>query len=356
MTATERTRRSGLLGAVPLPVLLLVLLVAVLVSAIVAVGLGPVPVPSAKVADILARHLSGSASPASPQDFIVWNLRAPRVLQGVFVGVALSVAGLLAQAMVRNPLGDPYLLGLSSGAGLGAVLVLTTAGSALVGLFTLPAAAFGGAMAAAVVVFAFARTRGRLQPSRMIMAGIAIGQLLSGGISVLLLNTRDADVQRQVLFWLLGSLAGAQWPPALTSAAVVAALTVVSAVLAGRVNLLVLGDDGAAALGVTAARLRGGLFLVVGLLTGTAVAVSGSIGFVGLIVPNLTRLLVGADHRRAVGVCALLGALLVVWSDTAARLVLAPTELPIGILTAAVGVPMFLYVLRRSAAGTVGLS
>lgn len=356
VTTSRRTRRSGLLGTTPLPVLISVLLVTLVISAVISVGLGPVSIPPATVAKILGEHLFGGTSTPGPQDFIVWNLRTPRVLQGMFVGAALSIAGLLAQAMVRNPLGDPYILGLSSGAGLGAVLLLTTAGATGFGLLTLPAAAFGGAMATAVVVFAFARSGGRLQPSRMIMSGIAIGQLLSGAISFLLLNTKDVDAQQQVLFWLLGSLAGAHWPLALTCAVVIAVLIVVSAALAGRVNLLVLGDDGAAALGLNAARLRGGLFVVVGLLTGTAVAVSGSIGFVGLIVPNLTRLLVGADHRRAVGVCALLGALLLVWSDTAARLALSPTELPIGILTAAVGVPVFLYVLRRSAAGTVGLS
>lgn len=352
----ERPHGSGLLGAVPLFALIPVLLVLVVGSAIVAIGLGPIAIPPSTAARILRDHLIGSVPATGPQDFIVWNLRVPRVLQGLFVGAGLSVAGLLAQAMVRNPLGDPYLLGLSSGAGLGAVLVLTTAGATVLGLLTLPLAAFSGAMVTALVVLALARTHGRLQPARMIMAGIAIGQLLSGAISFLLLRTQDIDAQQQVLFWLLGSLAGAQWPLALTCAALVSLLVALSTALAGRVNLLVLGDDGAAALGLNAARLRGGLFVIVGLLTGAAVAVSGSIGFVGLIVPNLTRLLVGADHRRAFPVCALLGALLLVWSDTAARLILSPSELPIGILTAAIGVPFFLIVLRRSAAGTVGLS
>jgi iron complex transport system permease protein len=351
----RRARAGGQLGAVPTGLVAAVLVALVAVSAVVSVGLGPVSIPPGEVVALLRAHLPGGSPVPGPADFIVWELRTPRVLQGLAVGAGLAVAGMLVQAMVRNPLGDPYVLGLSSGAAVGAVLVITTVGAAG-GLLATPLAAFAGAMGTAVVVFAFARSRGLLHPGRMIMAGIAIGQLLAGVTSFLLLRTRDVDAQQQVLFWLLGSLAGAQWSLAAVSGAVVGALLVVTALAAGRLNLLVLGDDAAAALGADAARLRAGLFVVVGLLTGTVVAVSGSIGFIGLIVPNLARMLVGADHRRVLPVSALLGALVVVWSDTAARLVLAPTELPIGILTAAIGVPFFLLVLRRSAAGAVGVS
>jgi iron complex transport system permease protein len=350
-----RERAGGLLGRIPLGLLVAGLAAVLVVSALVAIGLGPVSIAPGRVASIVAGHLTGRVQDG-PDDFIVWNLRAPRVLQGIFVGVGLSVAGLLTQAMVRNPLGEPYILGLTSGAGAGAVLVLTTAGAGAAGLVTLPLAAFGGAVTTALLVFGFSRVHGRIQPGRMVMTGVATGQLLAGVISFLLLRTQDVGAQQRILFWILGSLAGAQWPLALTCSAVVLVLTIAAALRAGRLNLLVLGDDGAAALGLDAGRARAVLLVIVALLTGTVVAVSGSIGFVGLIVPNLTRLLVGADHRRALPVCVLLGALLVVWSDTAARLVLAPTELPIGILTAAVGVPLFLVILRRGAAGTVGLA
>ncbi|NUH40119.1 iron ABC transporter permease [Streptomyces samsunensis] len=331
------------------------LLAMLVLSSLVAVGLGPVSIPPGEVTSIVGAHLAGRNAPG-PSDFIVWDLRVPRVLQGVFVGAGLAVAGLLTQAMVRNPLGEPFVLGLTSGAGVGAVLVLTSLGAGVAGLLTLPLAAFGGAVVTALVVFAFSRAQGRIQPGRLVMTGIAIGQLLAGVISFLLLRTHDVNAQQQILFWILGSLAGAQWPLALTCSAVVLVLVLVSAAGAGRLNLLVLGDEGAASLGLDAARVRTVLLGVVALLTGTVVAVSGSIGFIGLIVPNLTRLLVGADHRRALPVTAVLGALLIVWADTAARLVLAPTELPIGILTAAIGVPLFLVILRRGAAGAVGLS
>ncbi|WP_051343296.1 FecCD family ABC transporter permease [Pseudonocardia spinosispora] len=316
---------------------------ALLVSFVLATMVGAVSLPLDLVLDTFRGHLTGSAGPG-PGEFIVWELRAPRVLLGAAVGAGLAVAGLLVQAAVRNPLGDPYVLGLSAGASVGAVLVITS--GVFLTLVT-PLAAFVSTLLTAVVVYLLARVRGRLHAGRMIMAGVALGQLLGGVTSFLLLRTQDPGAQRQVLFWLLGSLAGAEWSVTVRTAVVVAALVAVAVVAAGRLNLLVLGDTAAAALGSDAGRLRALLLVVIALLTGTVVAASGGVGFIGLIVPNLTRLLVGADHRRVLPVCALLGALLVVWADTGARLVLAPTELPIGILTAAIGVPVFLYLLRR---------
>ncbi|WP_017594460.1 FecCD family ABC transporter permease [Nocardiopsis potens] len=341
---------TGRRPAVPLPVLFAGLALLLAGSAVVAVGVGPVGIGPGTVLRILADRLSG-AGPAGPgagyADYIVWELRAPRVVQGVSVGAGLAVAGVVVQAVVRNPVADPHVLGLSSGAAAGAVAVTTTAGSALLGAVTLPAAAFAGALAAGIGVHAVSRTAGTLSRTRLILAGIAVGQLLGGTTSFLVLRAESADAQQQVLFWLLGSLAGARWDLALTCAAAVTALT--AAVLAaGRLNLLVLGDEAASALGLDPGRARAAAFTAAALLTGTVVAVSGTIGFVGLVVPHLARLLVGAEHRRAVPVAALLGALLLVWADTAARTALAPAELPIGILTAAVGVPFFVAALRRS--------
>lgn len=338
------------------PFLLIVGLVATLVvSTVVAIGLGPVSIPADAVARIVVSHLTGMAVDRGPLDFIVWQIRAPRVVQGLAVGAALAVAGAVAQVIVRNPVADPSIIGLSAGASVGAVTVLTGTGTTVFGLLTLPFAAFVGASAAGLVVFVLARGAGTLPPARLIMTGIAVGQLLGGVTSFLLLNTRNADAQQQVLFWLLGSLAGATWPLALTALGVALPLLAVLVVRAGRLDLLTLGDDATAALGVSASRARGGFYLAVGLLTGTAVAVSGSIGFVGLVVPNVVRLLIGADHRRVLPISALAGAIMLVWSDVAARLILAPAELPIGILTAAIGVPVFVYALRRSATGAVGV-
>lgn len=357
MSSAQTTRRRApALAAAPLPALVTVLLAMTGLSMVIAIGLGPVAISPATVARVVVGHLSSAPTIGGPDDFIVWQLRAPRVVQGIAVGAGLALAGLLSQAVIRNPLGDPFIFGLSSGSSVGAVLTITTTGTLALGIFAVPSAAVVGAMFTAVIVFVLSGSAGAVVPGKLVMTGFAVGQFLAGLTSFLLLRTKQPDAQQQVLFWLLGSVAGARWLLATLCAAAVAILCIVTAALAGRLNLLVLGDDGAAALGINAGRTRVALLGLITVLTGTVVAVSGIIGFVGLVIPNLARLLVGADHRRSVPVSALLGALLVVWSDTAARLVLAPTELPIGILTAVIGVPFFLVILRRSSTGMVGLA
>ncbi|WP_108922000.1 iron chelate uptake ABC transporter family permease subunit [Mycobacterium montefiorense] len=349
-------RVAAALAKVPLWALTWPLLAATLASMIVSIGLGPVWVSPTAVARVLVAHLCGGQASSLPNDFIIWQLRAPRVVEGIAIGAGLALAGLLSQALIRNPLGDPFIFGLSSGSSVGAVLVVTTTGAAGLGMLAVPCAAVAGAVVTALLVFGLSRSSGRLVPGKLVMTGCAIGQFLAALTSFLLLHTRRSDAQQQVLFWLLGSIAGARWLFAIPCAAVVAAVCIASGMLSRKLNLLVLGDDAAAALGLNTHRTRLVLLGVITLLTGTAVAVSGTIGFVGMVIPNLARLLVGANHRRSIPVATLLGALLMVWSDTAARLVLAPSELPIGILTAAIGVPVFLGILGRSRTGTVGLA
>ncbi|WP_017596976.1 FecCD family ABC transporter permease [Nocardiopsis lucentensis] len=348
---------------VPLAPLLAGLTVVLAVSCLPAIGVGSVDVPPMTVVRVLADRLAalagadgvpGNGPVPEAEDFIVWRLRAPRVFQAVFVGAGLAVAGAVVQALVRNPVADPHILGLSSGASVGAVLLMTTLGSAALGALALPLAAFAGALVAGLLVFAVARTRGTLEPLRLILVGVAIGQLLGGVTSFLVLRKQSGDAQQQVLFWLLGSLSGARWSSALVCAAAVLALSALLTARAGSLNVLVLGSEGAASLGVDADRSRERLFAAAALLTGTTVAVAGAIGFVGLVVPNLARLLVGADHRRVLPVCALSGALMLVWADLAARTVLRPTELPIGVLTAVVGVPFFVAALRGARGATAG--
>ncbi|WP_017627579.1 FecCD family ABC transporter permease [Nocardiopsis chromatogenes] len=334
---------------IPFPLLLGALAAAVAAAVPLSVGVGAVPVPPQEVLGIVADRLSSPAPAASPEAYIVWELRGPRAVQAVFVGAGLAVAGAVVQALVRNPVADPHLLGLSSGASTGAVLAMAVLGAA--GPLVLPGAAFAGAVAAGLAVFALARARGALEPLRLVLVGVAVGQLLGGATSFLVLRQASGDAQQQVLFWLLGSLAGARWPLALGCAAAVTALLALLTARARTLDALALGAEGAAALGVHADRARAGLFAAAALVTGAVVAVAGAIGFVGLVVPNLARLLVGAGHRRVLPTAALLGALMLVAADLGARTALRPTELPIGILTAVVGVPFFVAALRGDRAG-----
>ncbi|HEX7301904.1 iron ABC transporter permease [Lentzea sp.] len=343
-----RPRRAR---ALPYPVLLIALAAALVASTLLATGVGPVGVPAGEVARILLHHLGGGTDTGAAADLIVWRIRFPRVLLGAVVGAGLALAGAVVQGVVRNPVADPYLLGLSHGASVGAVLVLTT-GAAFLGALTLPLAAFAGATAAMAVVLAMARHRGRLLPMRLILVGVAFGHLFAGVTSFMLACTDSSAAQQQIIFWMLGGLSGAQWATLPVTAAVVAGVTALLLLRARRLNALVLGEEASTALGVNATRLRWYLLVLTTLLTGTVVAVSGGIGFVGLIVPHLARMLVGADHRRMLPVTAVLGAVFLLWADVAARILVAPAELPIGILTAFLGVPFFLLVMRARGLAT----
>lgn len=343
--------KPGRLGMSLMPVTVMALVVALTISAFLAVSLGPSSIPLDQVwRTVLARGISGEAAPDVPgsADTIVWLLRVPRVLLAIVVGAGLACAGVALQALVRNPLAEPYLLGVSSGATTGAAAVMLFglfAGTA----FARPLGAFVGAVMAVLIVFWVARLGGEANSLRLILAGVAMGGVFSSLTSFLVLAKGDSDAARAVLFWTLGSLASAQWEHVWIPLAVVGAAALYLIANALPLNAMVAGDEQALALGVDVPRLRVSIIVVASLLTGVLVAVSGVIGFVGLMIPHLVRMVVGADHRRLVPVAGLAGALFLLWVDVAARMVIAPTELPLGILTAVLGAPAFIYLMRRRA-------
>lgn len=313
-----------------------------------AVSLGAVDIPPAEVWSVIGRRLTGRPPLPGSRDLIVWQLRVPRALLAALVGAGLGLVGAAVQALVRNPLADPYLLGISSGASLGAVgvLVLGGAGGLAAGV-GVSGAAFLGALAALALVWTLARRGGGFAPLRLVLAGVGIGQFLSGFTSYLVLQAGDQQRTRGVLFWLMGSLSGATWAQlALPAAAVLGGLAVLQARARG-LNALLMGDETAAGVGVPVTRLRRELFATTSVLTGVLVAVSGAIGFVGLMVPHVCRLVCGGDHRRLLPLSALTGAVLLVVVDTVARTALDTQELPVGVVTALVGAPALLYLLDR---------
>ncbi|MFI9723887.1 FecCD family ABC transporter permease [Streptomyces sp. NPDC052396] len=314
---------------------------------LVAVGVGSVDVPLGQVWRIVLGHLTGRESGADPAlDQIVWTFRVPRVLLAALAGAGLAASGVVLQAVVANPLADPYVLGVSSGASLGAVLVTTLAGGALGGP-AVSSAAFAGAMAAVALVFLLGRRAGRLSPTRLVLSGVAIGQVLFAATSYLQLRATPAEL-RSVIFWTLGSVAGAQWSRLPVVATVVVTTTAVLTLFGRRLNALLAGDESATALGVDVHRLRAVLLVLSSLLTGTVIAVAGGIAFAGLMIPHLVRLATGADHRGLLPQAALTGAAYLVAVDLLARTVHGPDELPLGIITALCGAPFFLWLLRRN--------
>lgn len=344
---TPRRAKGPRILNVPTGPLLVALLAVLVGTMMVAISIGSVTIPVVDVWRIVWHHLTGAGATADPAlDQIVWNFRTPRVVLAALVGAGLAVAGVVLQAVVANPLADPYVLGVSSGASLGAVMVITMAGGALGGL-GVSAAAFAGAMVAVALVFVLGLTRGRLAPTRLVLSGVAVGYLFLAGTSYLQLQATPTEL-RSVMFWMLGSVAGAKWNQLGLVSTVVLTSTVFLALFGRQLNALLAGDESATALGVDVHRLRGALLVLSSLLTGTVIAVAGGIGFVGLMIPHLVRLAVGADHRRLLPLAAVVGAIYLVVVDLLSRTVNRPNELPLGILTALFGAPFFLWLLRRN--------
>ncbi|MCX2162656.1 FecCD family ABC transporter permease [Corynebacterium auriscanis] len=295
------------------------------------------------VSTLVAVRLGSVNLPLS--DPIVWNLRLPRIILGIAVGAGLAIAGCILQAVMRNVLADPYIVGVHSGASCGAatVLLFGTATGASVQL-----SAFLGALVATTLIFVFSRTGGQLTSSRLLLAGVAIGYAFSAVTSFMVFASDSPEASRSVMFWLLGSLSLAQWDTSLALVFVVLVLsTAILTLIAPRIDALALGDTTALSLGINPSRFRAVLLLIACLLIGSVVALSGAIGFVGLVVPHFARHLVGARHRATIPLSGLLGALLIVWADVGARTLLPPQEIPIGIITALMGTPFLLFLIRR---------
>jgi iron complex transport system permease protein len=314
-------------------------------------ALGAVAVPFGSVLEVVGHHLflvPGERTWSMPRDSIVWEVRLPRVLLAALVGAGLAVCGTALQAMVRNLLADPYLLGVNSGASTGAAAAILFGVTLGVGEHALSAGAFAGALAASVLVYLVARSAGRVTSTRLLLAGVAVGYALQAVTSFLIFASDSAEGARSVMFWLLGSLALAGWGEPMAVAAVVVLLTVaVLTVFSRQLDALAVGDETALTLGVPPERFRSLLLVLVALCIAVLVSAAGSIGFVGLVVPHLARRAVGAAHARAVPVAALMGAILLIWADVIARVLLAPQEIPIGIITAVLGAPFLLLLVRR---------
>ncbi len=327
--------------------------VALVMATVASIGLGSVGVRPGTTLQVLGAHLLPGDHVATwsiVEDRIVWSFRTPRVLLAAVVGAALAVVGVILQAVIRNPLADPYVLGASSGAALGAVIGLVL-GASVPGLFV-TGSAFGGAALASVLVYLLASRGGRIESLRLVLAGVALSYLFSAITSWLTVTAEHGKLP-SILFFLLGSISSADWTtlplPALT-------LGVGAAYAFWRtdhLNAVMTGDEAATSLGVDVNRFRVETLLVTSLLVGSVVAVAGGIGFVGMVVPHVCRLLVGADHRRLLPVAMIAGALLLVAVDTIARTAAAPRELPVGVVTALVGAPFFLWLLRRRPMGSV---
>ncbi|MFE6857417.1 FecCD family ABC transporter permease [Nocardia sp. NPDC057668] len=319
--------------------------VLLIISIAVTVSIGPANVSLRDVYGVIGQHLGLGESTASRlTDGIVWQLRLPRALLAALCGAGLALCGAILQSLLRNPLADPFVLGVSSGASTGAVLVAVLGVGA--GTLTLSGGAFLGAVLSFALMLALAYGAGGT-PDRVILAGVACTQLFSALTSLVVLSSANAEQTRGILFWLLGSLAGASWADVTICAIVVGAGCVLCLWFAPTLDAFAFGPDAAAGLGVAVGRTRVVLLLITAVVTATLVSAAGAIGFVGLVLPHVARLLVGPGHARLLPVTILTGAVFMVWADTLARSLFGAREVPVGVVTALLGVPAFAVLLAR---------
>ncbi|NNU59489.1 FecCD family ABC transporter permease [Ochrobactrum soli] len=338
----DRTQRAR--------IVLVVLAVVLCLTALFSLTAGA---SDASLLTLLRGFAGGEGAETFQRDhLIIMEIRLPRIILGMLIGAGLAVSGAVMQGLFRNPLADPGLVGVASGASLGAVSMIVLGGTvlapviAVLGIYALPLAAFFGGLATTLLLYRVATRRGRTSVATMLLAGIALGALAGAATGVLVYMADDRQL-RDLTFWGLGSLAGATWSKIVAAGPIIAVVLIAAPMLARGLNALALGEAAAGHLGIQVQRIKNVAIVTVAAATGATVAVAGGIGFIGIVVPHMLRLSIGPDHRYLLPASALLGAILLLLADAVSRTIVAPAELPIGIITAMCGAPFFLWILLR---------
>jgi iron complex transport system permease protein len=336
---------------ISLKVIFIGLILILFLSIMIAIGLGPVKISLGKTFHIIGNQIFGDKLFPHDWTLIEQNtiilLRLPRVLLGAIVGASLAICGVSMQVLVRNQLADPFILGVSSGASTFATLDMLFGVFAFLGTYRLSLSAFIGAVVTIVLVYMLSRIRGKINMTQLLLSGVAISMIMDGITKMITLSAPNALGLHNAEFWMSGSLAGAKWEYLTLPLITIIVCMFILMIHYRTLNVLLLGENTAGTLGVHVERMQKLLILISSLLAGVTIAVSGTIGFVGLMCPHFARLLVGSDHRKVLPLSAILGAILVIWTDVIARMLFAPEELPIGILTAIIGGPIFILLLRK---------
>lgn len=339
--------------------LVLVLLAAGLVfSVLAAITFGNADISIREVYSVIGYELFriksfSSFSEGAVHD-VVWLIRFPRVVLALAVGMGLSVCGVVMQAIVKNPLADPYILGVSSGASLGATIAIMLGVGSLIGGNFVGIMAFAGALCTSFAVLAIANMGGRANAGKLILAGTAVSSICSAFSSFIIYIVNDNQAMAEVVRWTMGSLAGANWDRVIVILPVIVICTLVFWTQYRNLNLMLLGDEVSITLGTNLHKSRTIYLILASVIVGFAVYVAGTIGFVGLVIPHIIRIIFGTDHKRLIPLSALLGSIFLIWADVACRSILKNSEMPIGILVSIIGAPCFIYLLVRRAYGFGG--
>ncbi len=348
-------------GGITLGFIIMGLLFLLVLSIILAITYGPVSIDYKDVAKILYYRIFNINTfeaveiLETPKTEIIWNIRFPRVLMGTVVGAGLALCGVVIQSVVKNPLANPYILGVSSGASLGATSAILLGAFSLFGHYGVAVGAFTGAIVISIFVFtiAFSGT-GRGNTIKLLLAGMAINAMCSAFTSFIIYTAEDAEGIRSVTFWSMGGLTSASWNLLPIPLVTVILGTIFFLTQFRILNALLVGQESATTLGVDVVKMRKIYLILSALMTGVVVSASGTIGFVGLIIPHCVRMVVGSDHRKVVPISILCGSIFLIWCDVAARMVLGDVELPIGVITGIIGGPFFIYMMLTKSYGFGG--
>lgn len=316
---------------------------------ILAVAVGSTYIKPSEVYSVLLNKITNSlGNNLAMIENIVWEIRLPRVLLGGIAGATLAISGVLMQSVTKNPIAEPYILGISSGASCGAVFIIVLGGVASLGITTITAGAFVGSLISGVLVFIIGTEMGRTSSTtRLVLSGMAISTIFSALTNLLIYGAKNSNQAKTALFWTVGSLGGAKWSVLLLPFLILVITMVVTIALSKSLDILLLGDNDAVVLGVNTKAIKSIILIMSTLLISTLVSVTGAIGFIGLIVPHIARTLVGSNHRKLTILSALIGAIFLIGSDILARALFPPIEIPIGIITSLIGGPFFLYLITK---------
>lgn len=355
----KQNRQSGIVkGKISFSIVLVLLLALLVLSILTAVTIGSTNISVTEVYQIIVYKLfgigNGEALGKGPVHDVVWFIRLPRLILALGVGMGLAICGVVMQAIVKNPLADPYILGVSSGASLGATLSVMLGIGAIFGKNSIGVMAFIGAFGISLAVVALANIGGRANSVKLLLAGMALSALCSSFSNFIVYFANDKEGMQTITYWLMGSLAGASWENLAVIIPIVLAGSLFFWTQYRTLNLMLLGDETSITLGTDLHKWRQLYLLVSSMMIGFVVYSSGMIGFVGLVIPHVVRILVGTDHKRLVPVCALVGAIFLIWADVLCRVVIRGAELPIGILTSIIGAPCFIYLMTKKQYGFGG--
>ncbi|MEG2917043.1 MAG: iron ABC transporter permease [Clostridium sp.] len=355
----KKNNKSNIFKGMPIYVgTSLILLIILLLSIIFAVTIGSVNITMKEVYDIILFKLfnvgDASISGINPKTDVVWLIRMPRIILAIAVGMGLSVVGIVMQAIVKNPLADPYILGVSSGASLGATLAVLLGIGVSFGSKSIGIMGFLGAFTVSILVLLISNVGGRTNSMKLLLAGMALSSVCSAFSSFIVYFANDAEGMKNITFWLMGSLAGANWTDATWILLVVVMGTIFFMTQYRTLNLMLLGDDVSITLGTDLHRYRHIYLIITSLIIGVIVYASGMIGFIGLIIPHIVRMVFGTDHKKILPIAALLGAIFLIWADVLSRIIIKGTEIPIGILISMIGAPCFIWLMVKSSYGFGG--